>query len=113
MKWIPIIILAFIAATLIGIVLITIKVSKKIKFPQNKVNITYTSTSTNDNEFDSSTDTLKKSIEETGSKYKDLSEQLANFINTLNQDEDDEDEDDEDDEDLDLSDFKFFSTLFK
>lgn len=108
MKWIPIIILAFIAATLIGIVLITIKVSRKIKFPQNKLNITYTSTSTDDDdEFDSSTNRLKKSIEETGSKYKDLSEQLANFINTLNQDED------EDDEDLDLSDFKFFSTLFK
>ena len=105
MKWIPIIILAFIAATLIGIVLITIKVSKKIKFPQNKVNITYTSTSTNDNEFDSSTDTLKKSIEETGSRYKDLSEQLANFINTLNQDEDDDEDDD--DEDLDLYNFIF------
>ena len=105
MKWIPIIILAFIAATLIGIVLITIKVSKKIKFPQNKVNITYTSTSTNDNEFDSSTDTLKKSIEETGSRYKDLSEQLADFINTLNQDEDDDEDDD--DEDLDLYNFIF------
>lgn len=107
MKWIPIIILAFIAATLIGIVLITIKVSRKIKFPQNKLNITYTSTSTNeDDEFDSSTNRLKKSIEETGSKYKDLSEQLANFINTLNQD-DDEDEDDYDDEDLDLYKFIF------
>ena len=105
MKWIPIIILAFIAATLIGIVLITIKVSKKIKFPQNKVNITFTSSSTNDNEFDSSTDTLKKSIEETGSRYKDLSEQLADFINTLNQDEDDDEDDD--DEDLDLYNFIF------
>lgn len=105
MKWIPIIILAFIAATLIGIVLITIKVSKKIKFPQNKVNITYTSTSTNDNEFDSSTNRLKKNIEETGSRYKDLSEQLANFINTLNQDEDDDEDDD--DEDLDLYNFIF------
>ena len=106
MKWIPIIILAFIAATLIGIVLIAIKVSAKIKFPQNKLNLTYTSTSTNDDEFDSSTNILKKSIEETGSKYKDLSEQLANFINTLNQD-DDEDEDDYDDEDLDLYKFIF------
>ena len=105
MKWIPNIILAFIAATLIGIVLITIKVSRKIKFPQNKLNITYTSTSTNDNEFDSSTDTLKKSIEETGSRYKDLYEQLANFINTLNQDEDDDEDDD--DEDLDLYNFIF------
>lgn len=105
MKWIPIIILAFIAATLIGIILITIKVSRKIKFPQNKLNITYTSTSTNDNEFDSSTDILKKSIEETGSRYKDLSEQLANFINTLNQDEDDDKDDD--DEDLDLYNFIF------
>ena len=105
MKWIPIIILAFIAATLIGIVLITIKVSKKIKFPQNKVNITYTSTSTNDNEFDSSTNRLKKNIEETGSRYKDLSEQLADFINTLNQDEDDDEDDD--DEDLDLYNFIF------
>ena len=90
---------------MIGIVLITIKVSRKIKFPQNKLNITYTSTSTNDNEFDSSTDTLKKSIEETGSRYKDLSEQLADFINTLNQDEDDDEDDD--DEDLDLYNFIF------
>ena len=105
MKWIPIIILAFIAATLIGIVLITIKVSRKIKFPQNKLNITYTSTSTNDNEFDSSINRLKKNIEETGSRYKDLSEQLANFINTLNQDEDDDE--DNDDEDLDLYNFIF------
>lgn len=109
MKWIPIIILAFIVATLIGIVLITIKVSRKIKFPQNKLNITYTSTSTDDDEFDSSTNRLKKSIEETGSRYKDLSEQLADFINTLNQDEDD----DEDDDDEDLYDFRFLDTLFK
>ena len=105
MKWIPIIILAFIAATLIGIILITIKVSRKIKFPQNKLNITYTSTSTDDDEFDSSTNRLKKSIEETGSRYKDLSEQLADFINTLNQDEDDDEDDD--DEDLDLYNFIF------
>lgn len=109
MKWIPIIILAFIAATLIGIILITIKVSRKIKFSQNKLNVTYTSTSTNDNEFDSSTNRLKKNIEETGSRYKDLSEQLADFINTLNQDEDN----DEDDDDEDLYDFKFLNALFK